>query len=98
MCLTIGCALVSWVGRSRFGGCAPARYSLEEILLAVDAASPGEAAVGQLHLAVGTLEAGAVPVPVQDLEDELVQDVLVAASALGDLWARGGEKSSVSQL
>lgn len=60
-------------------------YSLEEILLAIDAAGPGEAALGQLHLAIGALEAGAVPVPVQDLEDELVQDVLVAAGALGDL-------------
>lgn len=63
-----------------FGG-----YSLEEILFAVDAAGPGEAALCQLHLAIGALEAGAVPVPVQDLEDELVQDVLVAAGALGNL-------------
>lgn len=67
------------------GGRAPERYSLEEVLLAVDAAGPGEAAVGQLHLAIGTLEAGAVPVPVQDLEDEPVHDVLVAAGAQRDL-------------
>lgn len=58
---------------------------LEEVLLAVDAPGPGEAPVRQLHLAVCTLEAGAVPVSVQDLQDELVQDVLVAASTLGDL-------------
>lgn len=79
------------------GGVFGARYSLEEVLLAVDAAGAGEAAVGQLHLAVGALEAGAVPVPVQHLQDELVQDVLVAAGALGDFWGGGdGEKSSVS--
>lgn len=79
------------------GGVFGVLYSLEEVFLAVDAAGAGEAAVGQLHLAVGALEAGAVPVPVQHLQDELVQDVLVAAGALGDFWGGGdGEKSSVS--
>lgn len=58
---------------------------LEEVFLAVDAPGPGEAPVSQLHLAVRTLEARAVPVSVQDLQDELVQDMLVAASALRDL-------------
>lgn len=57
---------------------------LEEVFLAVDASGPGEAPVGQWHLAVCTLEARAVPVSVEDLQDELVQDVLVAASALRD--------------
>lgn len=71
------------------GGVFGVLYSLEEVFLAVDAAGAGEAAVGQLHLAVGALEAGAVPVPVQHLQDELVQDVLVAAGALGDFWAGG---------
>lgn len=58
---------------------------LEEVFLAVDTPGPGEAPVSQLHLAVCTLEAGAMPVSVQDLQDELVQDMLVAASALGNL-------------
>lgn len=66
-------------------------HVLEEVLLAVDAARAGEAPVGQRHLAVGALEAGAVPVPVQHLQDELVQDVLVAARALGDLCGERGE-------
>lgn len=33
--------------------------------------------------------------PVEDFQDELVQDVLVAASALGDLWQ--GQKENVSR-
>lgn len=70
----------------------PSCHSLEEVLLAVDTPGPGEAPVGQLHLAVCTLEAGAVPVSVQDLEDELVQDMLVAASTLGDLCGKRREK------
>lgn len=79
-------------GGAALGGC----YSLEEILLAVDAAGPGEAALGQLHVAVGALEAGAVPVAVQHLEDELVQDVLVAAGALGDLCPERMERRAAS--
>lgn len=70
----------------------PGSDLLEEVLLAVDAPGPGEAPVSQLHLAVCTLEAGAVPVSVQDLQDELVQDVLVAASALGDLCGERRER------
>lgn len=67
---------------------------LEEVFLAVDAPGPGEAPVGQLHLAVRTLEARAVPVSVQDLQDELVQDMLVAASALRDLCGERRERHS----
>lgn len=71
--------------RARSGRQHPRVDLLEEVLLAVDAPGPGEAPVSQLHLAVCALEAGAVPVSVQDLQDELVQDVLVAARALGNL-------------
>lgn len=70
---------------ARKGRPPPRSDLLEEVLLAIDAPGPGEAPVSQLHLAVRTLEAGAVPVSVQDLQDELVQDMLVAAGALGDL-------------
>lgn len=66
--------------------------SLEEVLLAVDAPGPGEAPVSQLHLAVCTLEAGAVPMSIQDLQDELIQDVLIAASTLGDLYGEKRER------
>lgn len=72
------------------------RYSLEEVFLAIDAAGTGEAALGQLHLAVGALEARAVPVAVQHLEDEFVQDVLAAAGALRDLCGDGGENGSAT--
>lgn len=72
------------------------RYSLEEVFLAIDAAGTGEAALGQLHLAVGALEARAVPVSVQHLEDEFVQDVLAAAGALRDLCGDGGESGSAT--
>lgn len=77
--------------RAKRGRLRPGSDLLEEVLLAVDAPGPGEAPVSQLHLAVCTLEAGAVPVSVQDLQDELVQDVLVAASALRDLCGESGE-------
>ena len=70
----------------------PSSDLLEEVFLAVDAPGPGEAPVSQLHLAVRTLEAGAVPVSVQDLQDELVQDMLVAASTLGDLCGERRER------
>jgi hypothetical protein len=81
-------------GRDSQGG-AHGSDSLEEVLLAVDTPRPGETPVGQLHLAVCTLEAGAVPVSVQDLQDELVQDVLVAASTLGYLCGERRERGSV---
>lgn len=84
---------------ARKGGLRPGSDLLEEVLLAVDAPGPGEAPVSQLHLAVCTLEAGAVPVSVQDLQDELVQDMLVAAGALGDLCGerREGQREPPTQ-
>lgn len=54
-------------------------YSLEEILLAVDAVAPAEALVRQLGLAVAAFQALAVPVAIQHFEDEAVHDVLIAA-------------------
>ena len=59
--------------------------SLEEVIFAVDVSRPREALVRQRCLAVGTLEALGVPVSVQHLEDELVQDVLATPRALRDL-------------
>lgn len=59
--------------------------SLEEVVLAVEALSATEAALGQRRVAVAALEALAVPVAVQSLEDEAVQDVLVAAGTQWDL-------------
>lgn len=63
-------------------------YSLEEIVLAVDAVAPAEALLGQLSLAVAALEALAVPVSVQHFEDEAVHDVLTAARTHWDLCRR----------
>lgn len=34
--------------------------------------------------------------PIEDFQDELIQDVLVAAGALGDLWQGRKENNSVS--
>lgn len=65
-----------------------ARALLEEILLAVDAVAPAEAFLGQLPLAVAALQALAVPVALQHLQDEAVHDVLVAARTNGDLCGR----------
>ena len=64
-------------------------YSLKEVLFAVHAVPPAEALLGQLGLAVAALEALAVPVAVQHLEDEAVHDVLVAARTHWDLWGGG---------
>lgn len=61
-------------------------YALKEVLFAVDAVPPAEALLRQLGLAVAALEAPAVPVSVQHLEDEAVHDVLAAARTHGDLW------------
>lgn len=58
---------------------------LEEIFFAVNASGPGETFIRQRGLTVGALEALGVPVSVQHLQDELVQDVLTAAGTLGDL-------------
>lgn len=79
----------AWEGRCTLGS-----GLLEEVFLAVDAPGPGEAPVRQLHLAVCTLEARAVPVSVQDLQDELVQDMLVAAGTLRDLCGERRERQS----
>ena len=59
-------------------------FSPEEVLLAEHLSGPDEALVGQLGAAVGADEAGAVPAPVQHLQDEPVHDGLLAAAALGD--------------
>lgn len=55
--------------------------SLEKVILAVDTLPSAEAALGQWCVAVAAFEALAVPVAVQSLEDESVQDVLVTAGA-----------------
>lgn len=67
-------------------------HLLEEILLAVDASCPGETFVRQRSLTVCALEALGVPVSVQHLQDELVQDVLTTAGTLRDL-CRGDEST-----
>lgn len=59
--------------------------SLEKVLLAVDALPAAEAALGQRRVAVAALETPAVPVAIQSLENEAVQDVLVTAGAQRDL-------------
>lgn len=60
------------------------KYLLEKILLAEDHAVSGKTLVGELTPTLGTLETARVPRPLQDLEDEAVEDQLVAASALRD--------------
>lgn len=62
--------------------------SLEEVVLAVDALPAAEAALGQRRVAVAAREALAVPVAVQSLQDEAVQDVLVTAGTQRDLCGR----------
>lgn len=64
--------------------------SLEEVVLAVHALPAAEAALSQWCVAVAALETLAVPVAVQGLEDEAVQDMLVTASAQWDLCKAGG--------
>ena len=75
--------------------------SLEEVIFAVDVSRPREALVRQRCLTVGTLEALGVPVSVQHLEDELVQDVLATPRALRDLCegeAQAGGTVSIESL
>lgn len=60
--------------------------SLEEVLFAVHISCPRETLVSQQRLTVGALEALGVPVAVQHLQDELVEDVLTTARTLGDFW------------
>lgn len=57
---------------------------LEKILLAEYHAVSCKTLVGELTRALGTLETARVPRPLQDLEDEAVEDQLVAASTLRD--------------
>ncbi len=58
--------------------------SPEEVLLAVDVAVPDEALLVEGLAAVGALEALGVPVLVQDLQHEAVQDEQPAPDALRD--------------
>lgn len=61
------------------------RDSLEKVILAVNTLPSAEAALGQWRVAVAAFEALAVPVAVQSLEDESVQDVLVTAGTQRNL-------------
>lgn len=65
-------------------------HSLEEVLLAVDVVPPAEALVRQLRVTVAAFQTLAVPVAVQDLEDEAVHDVLAATCAHRDLCRTPG--------
>lgn len=58
---------------------------LEEVIFAVDAFPAAEAALSQRYVAVTALETLAVPMSVQSLKDEAVQDVLITASTHRDL-------------
>lgn len=60
--------------------------SLEEVLFAVHISCPRETLVCQQRLTVCALEALGMPVAVQHLQDELVEDVLTTARTLGDFW------------
>ena len=61
-------------------------FSLEEILLAVHTPCAGEAAVSQQRVTVRTFQTLSVPVSVQNLQDELIQDRLTAARTLRQLY------------
>lgn len=76
---------------SRFSVC---WYLLKKVLLAKDHPVACETLVGELAAAVRALEAPRVPRAFQHLEDEPVQDELVAATALGDAgWNRHNHRS-----
>lgn len=62
------------------------RNSLEEVVFAVDAVAPAEAFFGQLRLTVAAFQAFAVPVSIQNLQDEAIHDVLITARANRDIW------------
>lgn len=64
------------------------RYSLEEILFAVDAVASAEALLRQLRLTVAAFQALAVPVAIQHFEDKAVHDVLIAACTHWDFCRR----------
>ena len=55
--------------------------ALKKIIFAVDALPAAEAFLGQLDLTVVAFQALAMPVTVQDLQDETVHNVLVATRA-----------------
>ena len=84
----------------RPAGCSPdysmilARSSPEEVLLAEELPVLDEALLAELVPAVGALEALGVPVLVQDLQDEPVQDEEAAASALRDAVYKTKQKES----
>ena len=61
-------------------------YSLEKVLFAVHISRPRETLICQQRLTIGALEALGVPVAVQHLQDELVEDVLTTARTLGDFY------------
>lgn len=61
------------------------RDSLEEVLLAVDTVSAGEALLCQLGLTVTAFQTLAVPVTVQYFQDEAVDDVLTATCTHRDI-------------
>ena len=56
----------------------------EEILLAIDITVPDEALLAERLAAVGTLQTFGMPVVVQHLQDEPVQDEETASDALGN--------------
>lgn len=58
---------------------------LEEVIFAVDAFPAAEAALSQRYVAVTALETLAVPMSIQSLKDETVQDVLITAGTHRDL-------------
>ena len=63
-------------------------FSPEEVLPAVDLAFPEEALLRQVGLAVAALHALGVPLPVEEVEQEAVQDGPLAAGTLRH--GRGG--------
>ena len=59
-------------------------YSLEKVLFAENLAVASETLVAELSTTLTALEALGMPRAVQHLEDEAVQDELLATPALGD--------------
>jgi hypothetical protein len=66
-------------------------YSLEEIVLAEDLTISGETLVTELPITFAAFEALGVPRPVQHLQDETVQNQLLAASTF---WDAGCNKTN----
>jgi hypothetical protein len=65
-------------------------YSLEEIVLAEDLTVSGETLVTELPTTFAALEALGVPRPVQHLQDEAVQNQLLATPAFWDAGCNKG--------